>query len=103
MLPHLTALATMQGKSGSFDVEPDQELTAPGNTIFEELTGSDGESSRIGMPDPVAQASRSSAVNKLTKGREGPANVRNSELYIGGLEDMKVCFKSFIKNLAAPT
>ncbi len=77
----------MQGKPiGSLDVEPDQELTAPGNTIFEELAGSDGDSAK--MPDTVA---RSSAANKLSKGREGPANARNSELYIGGLEDMKVC------------
>ncbi len=86
----------MQGKPGSLDVEPDQELTAPGNTIFEELTGSvssDGPK----MPDPVA---RSSVPSKLAKGREGQSNVRNSELYIGGLEDMKVCFQH-IKNMAA--
>ncbi len=80
----------MQGKPGSLDVEPDQELTAPGNTIFEELSGSDGPK----MPDPGV---RSSAASKLSKIREGQSNVRNSELYIGGLEDMKVCFEC-IKN-----
>ena len=76
----------MQGKPDSLDVEPDQELSAPGNTIFEELAGSDGPT----IPDPGA---RSSTTSKLSKSREGQSNVRNSELYIGGLEDMKVRFK----------
>jgi hypothetical protein len=82
----------LQGKPGSLDVEPDQELTAPGNTIFEELAGSDGPN----VPAPAP----SIAANKLSKGREGQSNARNSELYIGGLEDMKVCL-TCIKNLDA--
>lgn len=70
----------MQSQSVS-DVEPDQEMTAPGNSIFSELAGTDEPAPEI--PVPVTRSSGS----KMSKGREP---TRTSELYIGGLEEMKV-------------
>ena len=67
----------MQGVHSGSDFEPDQELTSPGASVFTEL------SPEIPEPVPVKLGSSS----KLSKGRDAS---RTSELYIGGLEDMKV-------------
>jgi hypothetical protein len=73
----------MQSHSVS-DVEPDQEMAPPGDSIFQELTGTN-----VSAPEAPAVKAKSSD-NKMSKARENQGPARTSELYIGGLEEMKV-------------
>ena len=75
----------MEETQRAVNVEPDQEMSSPSNLIFSELVN-DGPAP---MEAPKAGARANSS--KLSKGRDISGPSRTSELYIGGLEDMKVC------------